>query len=272
MCLLATAVILSFVAHTTISRSEGSLAAAQYDALANQYDSIADRALVAALGIKMRKRLGTISLSTIISYSLPNAEAWPFVTLPGFEEIATNLVKTSSGKALSYAPLVAPGELPSFEGFAYDFFENKHDPPFPNGTGMSSFGKGIWGLDPNLNASDNRYRVTYANASYDSPNKVFFPILQHSGGAHRDLMLDLHFEEVRGATIDRIIECAQLRAKTGELLECGAITPVLYLATQTGADGLGALMFQPVFPVNNLTKVSDLKFASRCSFFLSSHI
>ena len=273
LCLLATAVILGFVAHTTISQSEGSLATAQYDALENQYDSIADRALVAALGINLRKRLGTISLSTIISYSLPNAQAWPFVTLPGFEEISTNLIKTSSGRELALSPLVAPEELSSFEDFAYDFFENKHDPPFPNGTGVSSFGKGIWGIDKNLNTSDNRYRVTDANTntSYKSPNNLFVPILQHSGGAHPALMLNVNFEEVRGTTIDRIIECAKVRAKTGELLECGAITPMIYLAAQNVADGPGALIFQPIFPANNLTTVSALKFASKLPLLEKTH-
>ena len=262
LCLVATAVILGFLAHLSISRSEESLATAQYDALADQYDSIADRALIAALGINLRKRLGTISLASVLSHAHPNAEDWPFVTLPGFEDIATNLIKTSSGRESALCPLVTPEQLSSFEDFAYDFFENKRDPPFPNGTGMSSFGKGIWGLDFTLNNSDHRYRETDANRSYSSPNKLFTPILQHSSGAHPALLLNVRFEETRGNTVDRIIECARLRAKTGELVECGAITPFIYLAVQNMLDGPGALFFQPVFPANNLTTVSALKFAN----------
>ena len=269
---MATAVILGFLAHTTISRSEGSLATAQYDALTDQYDSIADRALIAALGINLRKRLGTISLSSILSYAHPNAEDWPFVTLPGFEEIAANLIKTSSGREMALCPLVTPEQRSSFEDFAYDFFENKHDPPFPNGTGVSSFGKGIWGLDFTLNNSDHRFHMTDANASYGSPNKLFTPILQHSDGAHPALMLNVRFEEVRGNTIDRIIECVQLRAKTGEMLECGAISPMIYLATQNVLDGPGALFFQPVFPANNLTTVSAMNFTNRSCLLSKSHV
>ncbi len=53
LCLMATAVILGFLAHISIARSEEGLATAQYDALADQYDSIADRALVAALHLNL---------------------------------------------------------------------------------------------------------------------------------------------------------------------------------------------------------------------------
>ena len=260
LCLMATAVILGFLAYVSITRSEEGLATVQNDALADQYDSIADRALVAALGINLRKRLGTISLSTIISYSLPNADAWPFVTLPGYEEITSYLIKTSSGREMAFAPLVTPDKRTDFEDFAYDFFENKHRPPFPNGTGVSSFGKGIWGIDPNLNTSDNRYRMTNATPTYDSPNRLFLPLLQHNAGPHLALLLDMRFEELRGRTFDRIVECAQSRMKSGEFLECGAITPTIYLAIQNVSDGPGALVMQPVFPANNLTTVRILRF------------
>jgi hypothetical protein len=270
---MATAVILGFLAYVSITRSEEGLATVQNDALADQYDSIADRALVAALGINLRKRLGTISLSTIISYSLPNADAWPFVTLPGYEEITSYLIKTSSGREMAFAPLVTPDKRTDFEDFAYDFFENKHRPPFPNGTGVSSFGKGIWGLNFNLSTSDHRYRMTNATPSYDSPNRMFFPILQHSNGSDAALMLNVRFEEMRGRTIDRIIECAQLRAKSGEFLECGAMTPFLYLATQDVSLGPGALFLQPIFPANNLATVSVREFTTqRMSSFKRSHV
>lgn len=256
LCLVTTAVVLGFLANFSITRTEEGLATAQYDALAEQYDSIADRALVAAQGINLFKRLGTISLSTILSYSLPDADAWPFVTLPGYENITANLIETSSGREMAFAPLVTPDQLSDFEDFAYDFFENRHDPPFPKGTGESSFGKGIWGLDLNLNTSDHRYRITNATPSYDSPNRMYFPILQHSNGSDPALMLNLRFEELRGRTIDRIIECAQLRVESGDLLECGAITPFLYLATQDLSLGPGALFLQPIFPANNVSTVS----------------
>ena len=273
LCLMATAVILGFLAHISITRSEEGLATAQYDALAVQYDSIADRALVAALGINLRKRLGTISLATILSYSLPNADAWPFVTLPGYENITSNLIKTSSGREMGLAPIVAPEQLSDFEDFAYDFFENKHRPPFPNGTGVSSFGKGIWGMNSSLNTSDNRYRMTNATPTYDSPNRMFFPILQHSKGSDPALMLNLRFEEMRGRTIDRIIECAQLRVKSAEFLECGAMTPLLYLATQDVSLGPGALFLEPIFPANNHSTVSVREFTTqRMSSFKGSHV
>jgi hypothetical protein len=182
------------------------------------------------------------------------------------------LIQTSSGRELALAPLVTPEQLSEFEDFAYDYFENKHQPPFPNGTGVSCFGKGIWGIDLNLNTPDHRYRITDANASYYSPNRVFFPILQHSNGPDPALMLNLRFEKIRATAIDRIIECAQLRVENGEFLECGAITPMLYLATQDVSHGPGALFLQPIFPSNNLTTVSVLKFTIHCLSRTGSHV
>jgi hypothetical protein len=45
------------------------------DLAETQFESIADRALDAAVGITLRKRLGTVSMASIVAYQFPNTEA-----------------------------------------------------------------------------------------------------------------------------------------------------------------------------------------------------
>jgi hypothetical protein len=93
------------------------------------------------------------------------------------------------------------------------------------------------------------------STNYNSPYKVFTPILHHNGGAHPALMINLHFKERRGSTIDGIIECSKTRIEKPEI-ECGAITDMLILTSQEVEPGPGALLMQPVYPSNGGTQVS----------------
>ena len=221
-----------------------------------QFKSIADRALVTSLEITMRKRLGTISMASILSNAFPNADVWPYVTLPGYEEISTNLIETSSGREMGFCPLVTPEQLEDFETFAYNFFESDRDPPFPNGTAHSDFGKGVWGMDPSAGFPDGRYHESDGSTSYGSPNKIFAPIIQHNAGAFPALMLNLHFQEERGEVIDSLIECAKTVKETGDHIDCLSITDMIILTSQEVEPGPGALLMQPIFPKHDNTTVS----------------
>jgi hypothetical protein len=72
-----------------ISQSENTLAQAQFEA-------IAKNSLDTAFDITLRKRLGAKSLATIISYSFPNANMWPNISLAGFEDIANSIIVSNS--------------------------------------------------------------------------------------------------------------------------------------------------------------------------------
>lgn len=249
LALVSVAAVLGSLAFYFLNKSEEDLAEAQYE-------SIAEQALIAAFNINKRKRLGTISLASIASNLFPNADDWPFVTIHGFEEIATNLIATSSGQDMALCPLVTPQQLTDFEDFAYDYYEKSRKPPFPNGTAVSSFGKGVWGKNDSLGTSDNRYHETDGSTSYGSPNKVFTPVLQHNAGPFPALMLNLRFEETRGRAIDSLIECEKRRMISLEPVECLVITDIIILTSQKVEPGPGALIMQPIFPANNLTTVS----------------
>jgi hypothetical protein len=238
--LCATAALLGYAAHRLLVDSENDLAE-------TQFGSIADRALDAAVGITLRKRLGTVSMASIAAYQFPNAEAWPYVKIDGYETIASNLIKASSGRGIGFAPLVTPEQLSSFEEFTYDYYEER----FPGGTaGLSSFGKGVSGVNKALNTSDNRYHETDGSTYYNSPNKSFAPALQHNLGGFPALMLNLHYHEARGKIIDGMIACAKTNDE-----ECGAITSItdMLILQQEVLPGPGALIMQGIYPANNST-------------------
>jgi hypothetical protein len=243
LCVFAT--VLGYTTHYFLQGSETELAA-------SQFESIADRALFTAHEIVLRKRLGTITMATIAGNANPDPDQWPFVTVNGYEEIASNLIETSDGREMGLCPLVTPEQLMEFEAFAYDFFETSRKPePFPNGTAVNSFGKGIWGMNPNMNTTDNRYHDTNSSTSYGSPNQIFTPMLQHNAGPHKALMVNLRFEQTRGTVIDNILDCVKQRNVTGEMLECGAVTDMIILTSQEVEPGPGALIMQPIFAAND---------------------
>jgi hypothetical protein len=234
--LCATAALLGYAAHRLLVDSENDLAE-------TQFGSIADRALDAGVGITLRKRLGTVSMASIAAYQFPNAEAWPYVKIDGYETIASNLIKASSGRGIGFAPLVTPEQLSSFEEFAYDYYEER----FPGGTaGLSPFGKGVSG-NRIPGSPDARYHETDGRTYYNSPNKIFAPVLQHNQGEYRGLMVNIHFYEPLGKVIDGMIACAKANDE-----ECGAITDMLILQQEV-LPGPGALIMQGIYPANNST-------------------
>jgi hypothetical protein len=243
------ALALGFSANFFLSEAELGLAE-------SQFESIAARALDTSYEITVRKRLGTISMASIAANEFPDAGKWPFVTINGYEVIASNLIATSSGREMGFCPLVTPDQLQDFEDFAYKWYEEDREPPFPNGTAQSSFGKGVWGNSDDAGTPDGRYHETDGSTSYESPNKIFAPILHHNAGPFPALMLNLHFQQTRGETIDALIECAQLRGTEGEDVKCGAITDMLILTSQEVEPGPGALIMEPIYPARNLTVVS----------------
>jgi len=256
VCLITVATVLGVATFHVLQQAETELAE-------TQFESLAERALSEAQSIAFKKRLGTISMASVAAQMLPDASAWPFVTLPGYETIATNLIATSAGREMAFSPLVSPEQLSDFEDFAYDYFENKRVPPFPNGTAMSSFGKGVWGRDENSTAPDKRYRVTNGDTNYGSPYKVITPILHHNLGPFPALMLNLRFEKDRALAVDEVISCSKQRAASDNPDEflCGVLTDIVILTSQKEGTGPGALIFQPIYPVHDNTQVSSLLFS-----------
>jgi len=218
-----------------------------------QYGSIAERAVESAKAIAERKRMGTRTMAIHAANANPRLEEWPFVTVDGFEDVATSLIETSDGRELGFAPLVTPDLLDDFEDFAYRYFYEERDPPFPNTTAVKPFGRGVWGLD----ANGVPYHETDGTTSYDSPNQILTPIIQHDMGVHPALLLNIHFGALRGEIIDGIIECSEKRKDDPEV-NCGGISDMVILTSQEVEPGPGAIIMQPVYPRFNSTVMAGV--------------
>jgi signal transduction histidine kinase/CheY-like chemotaxis protein len=253
--LVILAISFGLMAHFILEEGEADLAHAQFH-------SIADRATASSLESIERKRLGIISLASILSGSNPDSSKWPLVDLNNFETIAINLIDTSRGCHMAFAPLVTPQQLPTFEEHAYNLYQERRLPePFPEDTALSSFGRGVFGIDSALNSTDKRYRETNGETSWGSPNKVFAPLLHHSSGPSEHLLLNLHSDQILGSMIDDIIECASEKAYSGKSLEeCTVISEFSPNTTSwvpSNENVPWATMMLPVYAQNDPTTVSS---------------
>jgi hypothetical protein len=219
-----------------------------------RFESIAERALSIAQLVLEEQKLTTDSLAHVAGAANPRAEEWPNVYIEGFEEISTSLRLVTEGQEIAFCPIVQPGgeEQASFEEFAYDFYENTRE--FPNDPGVSMFGKGIYSYG-NESAPDNRYHDTSGVTYYDSPNNILVPAFQLDQGYHPALLLNVHFEAIRGDQIDEIMRCSEERAANGDYRECGSVTDMMHTSNSQHADpGPAALIFVPTYPkFDNLT-------------------
>jgi hypothetical protein len=258
-CLCGVAAILGYTANQLLTDSEKKLAC-------KQFESISDRALYSAQESLLRKKYSAISLAAIVSNGFPDAQTWPFVKINGFEAISNNLIQTSAGRSnggrtMGLCPLVTPDQLSDFEDFAY---EEVIGPKFPNGTGVSSFGKGVFSVDVSLNTTDNRYHETDGTTTWGSPNKIFSPFLYHSLGGEILMGNFLHSLELFGTIVDDIIACSNVRAASENIdsVECSELSDVLILrgSTTDVVSTPGAIIMHPIYPENNKTVVRSLSY------------
>lgn len=256
-CLGLSAAVLGYFAHDIISSSETELAE-------QQYESIVDRALDAAQRMTLRKARGSKSMATILSRRFPNRQAWPFVALEGYEEIAADLMEASNGSGMGFCPLVQPGEeLTKFEKFAYDYFDATYGPDHT--IGVHSFGTGVYGLvnsttKPFLDRDGRFFDArlgTYTNAS----KYVYLaPMLQLNKYAPI-LMRNIRNDRGRGVTIDRMMDCFYRQQQQKQLAtwmgakndnttsnkDCGVISS--FKLSRTGEPA--AFVYQPIHPANS---------------------
>ena len=243
-CLFLVAAVLGVVAFWLVDSSQKKLAE-------TQYESIVERALKEVDSSASRKQGGTKTMASIVSQMLPDADAYPFVSVPGFESIAYHLLNTSSNRELGFVPLVKEEQLTEFEEFAYDYYAQRF--PGNDKAAVSSFGRGIWATNT---TTGNRYHVTPDNAYLDEEqmhNDTFFtPIFQHDSGAHPVLMLDIRSEPARARQIEDLMQCVEKRTQEENLdMPCGAITDIVQLRGQPPGTGPGAVVLQPIYPAND---------------------
>jgi hypothetical protein len=232
---------------------------AQMQIASDRFDSIADRALVVAQYVMEEKKKTADALAMMIANTHPNSSSYPMVALTGYTDIASNLRLVTDG-SLSFCPIVIPGgeEQALFEEFAYKLFEQEG---FPNGTGESDFGRGIFsfgdGQYGNETYEDGRFHTTSGWTYHNSSRSILVPLLQSDQGEHPELMLNVHFEHREAAIMDNILQCSEEREKAGDYRECGGLSEMMRTSTaELDVDvGPASLMMVPIYPREDNTTV-----------------
>lgn len=257
--LAAVAAVLSWGAHRTLTESETKLAEQQFDA-------IAEHALGMALEVTLRKRLGAKSLATTVSHAFPDADAWPFVYLPYFPDVATSVIETAAAGTMGLSPLVKPEELRDFEEFLHQ--QAFGDQPYQD------FQMHVTGFDES--AGFMRYNETDGTTrGWNSPYQDIWPFSMHSF-TQDILMFNLHSMKQFGEPIDEVYECAKARppneTEALDLTQCAIMTDIAVGFNSDGSvKGPGAWIYQPVYPANDPQVVSGT-LSCMCVFALVSYL
>lgn len=248
LCLLGVAALLGFFAFYFVHSSQQNLAE-------HQFESIAERALKSVERIAARKQSGTKTMANVVAQAVPDAAVYPFVTVPGFESMATSVMETASIRECGFCPLVEESQREAFETFAYEYFGKRF--PDQNDTALSSFGQGVWNTNPE---TGERYHEVGGATDPSISNRTFLtPILQHDKGAHPALMLNIRGAPARARQIEDMMRCADVRSQSGNLsMPCGAITDIVNLRGQPEGTGPGAVIIEPIHPASQPDQVTAI--------------
>ena len=255
MFLAIMAAILGFLGFFFFSETETNLAE-------SQFITINERALNSAVGIAYRKLLGGDAMAAVISNALPDAGPWPFVFVPGYNDIVDHVVPTSLSKGLNFAPIVLPEQAEAWEEFAQNTYNDFFGEDIVERTGadhapgVSSFGFGMWAKDGKTNSSDGRFHDISGETPWGSPNKILVPKLHHAFYNSPLLLFQAHFPKIHGQTIDGVIACSKIRAIADEpqSINCGTISDFTF--TNSPEMGPGGLLVVPIYPANDPTTLT----------------
>jgi len=295
LCLCTVAAVLGYLAYLFLRKSERELAVTQFVSLSKRALNDARK-----VTLRMRNGAITLA-SLYSNAHPDATVGWPNVAIDGFNEISSYLVETVAGMGFGFAPIVYPSERESFEEFAYDYYQTKRRPPFESSesVGVSSFGKGVYGsLDfapasvKNATAGDDgRYHDMSGTTSWGSSYQFLVPMFQlESPGAPSLRMKNMHNDVTTGQVIDGIKRCSDVHENEhiyyadhdddddddgsqrhqhvsiggrhgSKAVECSGISDPKFFYSQTGNQGPGAVIMDPIFPANDPTVV-------RCFFYV----
>jgi len=242
------------------------------------FTKTATHAIKAISENQKKKKLGMDSMGSVVGSTGSSRDQWPFVSQMDYESIAMNIIDTSNGCFIAYAPILTPVQVPAFESFAEDFYQNSRQPEtWPNGTGVKVEDRvAVWAMD-----GETPFHDGYGATSWSSTRRIIVPILQHAAGPSKMLMFNLHSSPLIGKIIDDMITCAEetkglireherryskdMILEDGKeipplpsLKDCTMVTDISHNKTsfvQQEPMGPGANMMQPIFPANNKTEM-----------------
>mmetsp|Transcript_26240 Transcript_26240/g.56272 ORF Transcript_26240/g.56272 Transcript_26240/m.56272 type:complete len:1100 (+) Transcript_26240:50-3349(+) len=225
----------------------------------DRFLSISKRAAANAEWVVREKKQATDALAKMYGSANPDSSAWPYVYMEGYQDIASSLRLITKG-SLSFCPIVkgfGGDEHQRFEEYYYNLYDEWG---YPNGTGVSAFGKGIYGFGYDINNykawSDWRYPVLNNLTKHGLPNpeNIMVPFVQSDFGNHSALMLDVFFEYYRAKTVQTVMDCAEERRRLQDpSIDCASITDMLWQNTNAvDVDaGPAGIFFSPIYPLND---------------------
>lgn len=226
----------------------------------NRFDSIVQRAAANAHWVIMQKKQASDALANMYGTANPDASDWPFVHMEGYKEIASQLKLITKG-SLSFCPIVVgfgeDSQQQQFQDYWYDLYEKWG---YPNGTGESVFGKGIYGFGydviNNKLWADYRYPVLTNYTAHGTPNpgNIMVPFVQSEYGDHPALMLDVQFELNRFMTTKTVMDCSEERKLSqNKSIDCGSITDMIWQPTNAEdvVAGPTGILYSPIYPLND---------------------
>jgi hypothetical protein len=206
----------------------------------------------------LQSKLTTLEhVSTMLAYQCPHTEHWPNCSAPlkFFQDLTATLLDVSASRAIDYNPIVRLHEKDGFEAFAYDLFEREG---FPPGTGISSFGKGIFALYEDGTRHPDDGRTNFSD--YD----LFIPVFQPADIARnwQGVMYNMHSEINRANAIDAVIDCAttnkEMQREGLSIVQgCAAVTDIIQLVSEDELSP-ASIIFTPIFPVNDNTTLAGI--------------
>jgi len=248
--------VISYGGYRLLTDSEDRLAERQYLA-------IADRALDTAKELTLRKRLGAKSLATSVSYAFPDADAWPFVYMDGFDAVANSVIDTAAAGTMGFAPKVAPAQLPEFVDYVHRvaFDDAAGHPIQPYQTWVTSF-------DGDLQ----RYNETDGvPRGWNSTTSDIWPFSMHSYTTDI-LLFNLHSLAMFGESIDEVQTCVAASRRRAantninatvlpqqlDLSECAILSDIVGGVNADGSPkGPSSFIYQPIYPANDPDEVRE---------------
>ncbi len=212
-----------------------------------------------------RRRLAAVTMASIVAEKFPDATQWPFLSLPEFNVIATNLIQASSAIDLLLLPIVRRRDQLEFEDFAYNYFQST---PQTSQNPNVFFGKGIWSFNQSVfstNVTIDEYNETHfapEEMYHDAPpsdtsrgNEIVSPIL-HIIPSSMTMMNFYNPWSLR--MLDASINCSEERA----LLQDWENNTCTFISVPARAirhgNRRGAFIVEPIYPANDPTTVSVL--------------
>jgi signal transduction histidine kinase len=251
--MIAAAAICGSISYVTIEKLE-------HDLAEQTYYSVASSALKGSKAATRRKIQACQVMATILSHHFPKASQWPFVALPGFTDLSTQMLEFSAAP-LSLTPMVRPPQVAAFEAFAAQVYR---DQGYPEDAGYSEFGFGIWRRDFAASPyADGRIHDTMGNTTLGSAYpSVLWPMLLNTNTSSQGLMYNMHSEGGGMMCIDAMIECSFAAVDAADGREnatmispdnppnCAAVSGFLELKTRPGP---AAVVHQPIYPAQDPT-------------------